>query len=108
MCDSERSNLPGTADLRKAAQTGLPLGKGELHVCPALLEADAANGGKENRRNLAGFAEVAKPIAVDRLTKGCSRIAGLWFSAWNEAGKPFLSDLSSDTEDDNIGLASRS
>jgi subtilisin family serine protease len=73
-----------------------------------LLEADAANGGKENRRNLAGFAEVAKPIAVDRLTKGSSRTAGLLLSAWNEAGKPSLSDLSGDTEDANMGLASRS
>jgi subtilisin family serine protease len=72
-----------------------------------LLDADAANGGKENRRNLAGFAEVAKPIAVDRLTKGCSRVAGLWFSAWIEAQKPSLSDLSDDKEDAETSVASR-
>jgi subtilisin family serine protease len=58
-----------------------------------LLDADAANGGKTRKRNLAGFAKVAKPIAVDRLAKGSSRIASLWFSAWIEAGKPSLSEL---------------
>jgi subtilisin family serine protease len=72
-----------------------------------LLDADTANGGKENRRNLAGFAEIAKPIAVDRLTKGCSRIADLWFSAWIEAQRPSLSDLSDDKEDAEMGVASR-
>lgn len=58
-----------------------------------LLDADATNGGKTNKRNLAGFAKVAKPIAIDRLTKGCSRVASLWFSAWIEAGKPSLEEL---------------
>lgn len=59
-----------------------------------LLDADAANGGKTNKRNLDGFAKVAKPIAVDRLTKGCARVASLWYSAWVEAEKPSLSELS--------------
>ncbi len=58
-----------------------------------LLDADAANGGKNKKRNLAGFAKIAKPIAVDRLTKGCSRVAGFWYSAWVEAGKPPLDGL---------------
>ncbi|MFL6195254.1 MAG: hypothetical protein ACJ75H_13850, partial [Thermoanaerobaculia bacterium] len=59
-----------------------------------LLDADAANGGKKKNRNLAGFAKVAKPIAIDRLAKGSSRTASLWYSAWIEAGKPSLTDLS--------------
>ncbi len=59
-----------------------------------LLDADAANGGKKKKRNLAGFAKVAKPIAIDRLAKGSSRAASLWYSAWIEAGRPSLADLS--------------
>lgn len=56
----------------------------------ALLDADAANGGKTGRRNLKAFAVTAKPIAVDRLAKGCTRLASLWYTAWVEAGKPEL------------------
>jgi S1/P1 Nuclease len=55
-----------------------------------LLDADAANGGQTGHRNLAGFAQTAKPIAIDRLTKGASRTASLWYSAWREAGLPAL------------------
>lgn len=58
-----------------------------------LLDADAANGGKIKKRNLAGFAKVAKPIAIDRLAKGCSRVASLWYTAWVEAGKPSIEQL---------------
>ncbi|HEX2610248.1 MAG TPA: S1/P1 nuclease [Gemmatimonadales bacterium] len=65
----------------------------------ALLDADAANGGKTKRRNLTGFAKVAKPIAIDRLAKGSSAAASLWYSAWIEAGKPSLSDLSESLEE---------
>jgi subtilisin family serine protease len=54
----------------------------------SLLDADAANGGRSGRRNLAGFAVLAGPIAMDRLAKGCSRTAGLWLGAWQEAGSP--------------------
>lgn len=53
-----------------------------------LLDADAANGGKTKKRNLKGFAKIAKPIAIDRLAKSCSRTASLWYSAWVEAGRP--------------------
>ncbi len=60
-----------------------------------LLDADAANGGKQNKRDLEGFAKTAKPIAIDRLSKGCTRVASLWYSAWVEAGKPKISDLTS-------------
>lgn len=55
-----------------------------------ILEADAANGGKNGQRDIRSFAQVAKPIAIQRLTKGCTRLASLWFSAWVEAGKPKL------------------
>jgi len=58
-----------------------------------ILDADAANGGKTGRRNLRGFAKIAKPIAVDRITKGCSRLASLWLSAWVEAGRPDLQEI---------------
>jgi hypothetical protein len=57
-----------------------------------LLDADAAHGGKNGPegRDLAGFAQTARPIAVDRLTKAASRLASLWYSAWLEAGRPGL------------------
>jgi subtilisin family serine protease len=55
-----------------------------------LLDADAAHGGKTGRRSLKGFATTAKPIAIERLTLGCSRLASLWYTAWVEAGKPDL------------------
>lgn len=58
-----------------------------------LLEADAANGGKTGKRNLTGFAKTAGPIAVDRLSRGCSRTASLWLSAWRDAGSPDLATL---------------
>ena len=35
-----------------------------------LLGADAANGGKKKKRDIDGFAKVAKPIGIDRLSKG--------------------------------------
>jgi subtilisin family serine protease len=59
----------------------------------ALLDADAANGGKNGHRSLNGFAVAAKPIAIDRLAQGCSRLASLWFTAWVKAGKPDLQAL---------------
>jgi hypothetical protein len=54
----------------------------------AILEADARHGGRSGRRNMSAFAKVAQPIAVDRLAKGCTRLASLWFSAWEDAGRP--------------------
>lgn len=59
------------------------------HVA-TIVAADAANGGKTGQRNLKQFSKVAKPIAIERLTKGCHRLASLWYSAWIEAGKPAL------------------
>jgi subtilisin family serine protease len=58
-----------------------------------ILDADAANGGKTGKRNLEKFAKIAKPLAIDRLEKGCSRLASLWYSAWLEAGKPDLETI---------------
>lgn len=57
----------------------------------AILEADAKTGGKQKKRNLAAFAVTAKPIAINRLSRGCSRLASLWFGAWTDAGKPDVS-----------------
>lgn len=54
----------------------------------ALLEADAANGGRTGNRNLKGFAKVAKPIAISRLTKACQNLATLWQTAYVDAGMP--------------------
>lgn len=55
-----------------------------------LLEADAMAGGKTGQRDFKKFALAARPIAIDRLTKGSTRLASLWFSAWHQAGRPTL------------------
>ena len=58
-----------------------------------ILDADLANRFADGKRNLSGFAKTAKPIAVDRLTKGASRLASLWYTAWIEAGRVDLNTL---------------
>ncbi len=53
-----------------------------------LLDADRHARTPAGKRDLAKFAKVGKPIAVDRLTKAPSRLAALWQAAWVAAGKP--------------------
>lgn len=58
-----------------------------------ILDADLANRYANGKRNIEGFAQTAKPIAIDRLTKGCSRLASLWYTAWLKAGSKNLSAI---------------
>jgi hypothetical protein len=53
-----------------------------------IVEADA-NAGR-TPPGFKAFSKIAKPIAIERLTKGCHRLASLWYSAWFAAGKPAL------------------
>lgn len=52
-----------------------------------ILDADLANRHPNGKRNLSAFAKTAKPIAVGRLTRGATRTASLWYTAWLEAGE---------------------
>lgn len=56
-----------------------------------ILDADRDNRDAHGKRDLQGFAEVAKPIAVVRLTAGASRLASLWYTAWLDAGEVEIS-----------------
>ncbi|HEX8456073.1 MAG TPA: S1/P1 nuclease [Pyrinomonadaceae bacterium] len=58
-----------------------------------ILDADLANRYDNGKRNLSGFAKTAKPIAVGRLTRGATRTASLWYTAWVEAGKVNIKSL---------------
>jgi subtilisin family serine protease len=58
-----------------------------------IIDADLANRFANGKRNMSGFAKTAKPIAVDRLTKGASRVASLWYTAWDAAGRIDLNSL---------------
>jgi hypothetical protein len=58
-----------------------------------ILGADLANRYANGKRNLSGFAKTVKPIAVGRLTRGASRTASLWYTAWTEAGEVDLNSL---------------
>jgi subtilisin family serine protease len=57
-----------------------------------LLDADRTNRFSDGNRNMSGFAAVAKPIAIERLAKACTRTASLWYTAWLEAGRPKLGE----------------
>jgi subtilisin family serine protease len=52
-----------------------------------ILAADLANRHANGKRNMSGFAKATKPIALDRLSKGCSRLASLWYTAWVRSGQ---------------------
>jgi hypothetical protein len=58
-----------------------------------ILDADLANRHSNGKRNLSGFAKTVKPIAVGRLSKGATRTASLWYTAWVEAGEVDLTSL---------------
>ena len=63
----------------------------ESHLAvQTLLLADRAARDSQGNRNIKQFALVARPVAIDRLTKGSGRLAQLWQSAWLEAGSPDL------------------
>ncbi len=59
----------------------------------AIVEADAATGGRSGRRRIAAFAAIARPIVVGCLERGATRLASAWSTAWHAAGEPELAGL---------------
>lgn len=58
---------------------------------PAILAADlGTRRGPQRTRDKRAFAARVKPIALDRLENGASRLASAWYSAWISAGRPRL------------------
>lgn len=62
---------------------------------PEILRADleTRRPGPQRRRDTAAFAERVRPIAIERLTRGATRLASAWLTAWDMAGKPALSGV---------------
>ncbi len=61
-----------------------------LHI-PAILLADLeTRRGQSRRRDKQAFAERVRHIAIERLTKGATRLGSAWLSGWQEAGQPSL------------------
>jgi len=59
-----------------------------LHI-PEILQADLdTRRGSQRRRDKAAFAGAVRHIVIERLTKGATRLASAWITAWREAGSP--------------------
>lgn len=54
-----------------------------------LLDADRKAGGRTDAA-FEKFVELARPIAIQRLTSAANRLASLWWTAWLEAGRPAI------------------
>ena len=56
----------------------------------AILKADRATTGPNKRRDANAFAKKVRPIVIERLERGATRLASAWYQAWIDAGKPKL------------------
>ena len=68
-------------------------------VAPILaLDKEAAEkaGGQYNETYWDAFTPGARPVAIDRLEKGGSRLAGFIVAAWRSAGRPIVPEVAID------------
>ncbi|MBC8003752.1 MAG: S8 family serine peptidase [Opitutaceae bacterium] len=64
-------------------------------LIPKILAADLElRRGPTRRRDKQAFAARMKPLAIDRLSKGATRLASAWYSAWFVAGRPQIDENS--------------